>query len=67
MKKFEKNDLIINKVKTHPKNKIMFYNGKFLIGSSLLNTENIFLATEDDLILLTEDGKYLILANEIVD
>lgn len=67
MKKFEKNDLIINKVKAHPKSKIMFYNGKFLIGSSLLATEVSYLSTEDDLILLTESGKYIVLSLEVVE
>lgn len=60
MKKFEKNDLIINKVKAHPKSRVICYNGTFLVGSSLLPLGINYYLTEDGYILITEDGDYLV-------
>lgn len=58
MKKFEKNDLIINKVKAHPKSRVICYNGTFLVGSSLLPLGIDYLLTEDGYVLVTEGGEY---------
>jgi len=70
MKKFKEGDIFINKLKTHPKVRFFAYSGSIYIDNEIETslTLNDFLAiippseiitTEDNILLVTEDERYL--------
>lgn len=68
LKKFEKNDIFINKIKTHPKISIFTYSGSLYYNKSVVPGDGIkifdFLkepiSTPPDCAILAQNGYYLL-------